>query len=82
MRWARPSTTGGLADAGLADEHRVVLGPAAEHLDDPADLAVPPDDRVDLPSRARAVRSTLYFSSAWKVPSGSGLVTRAEPRTD
>ena len=25
---------GGLADAGLADEHRVVLGPPAEHLDD------------------------------------------------
>ena len=35
-----------------------------------------------LPSRAWAVRSTAYFSSAWKVPSGSGLVTRAEPRTD
>ena len=34
-----------------------------------------------LPSRALAVRSTPYFSSAWKVPSGSGLVTRAEPRT-
>ena len=33
-----------------------------------------------LPSRACAVRSTAYFSSAWKVPSGSGLVTRADPR--
>ena len=33
------------------------------------------------PSRARAVRSTPYFSSAWYVPSGSGDVTRADPRT-
>ena len=33
------------------------------------------------PSRARAVRSTPYFSSAWKVCSGSALVTRALPLT-
>ena len=39
---------GGLADAGLADQHRVVLGPAREHLDDPADLVVAADDRVEL----------------------------------
>jgi hypothetical protein len=30
---------GGLADAGLADEHRVVLGAAAEDLHDPLGLA-------------------------------------------
>ena len=39
---------GGLADAGLADEHRVVLGAARQHLDDAADLLVAPDDRVEL----------------------------------
>ena len=39
---------GGLADAGLADQHRVVLGPAAEDLDDAPDLLVPADDRVEL----------------------------------
>ena len=39
---------GGLADAGLADEHRVVLGPPGQHLHDPADLGVPADDRVEL----------------------------------
>jgi hypothetical protein len=39
---------GGLADTGLADEHRVVLGAAAEHLDDTTDLVVAADDRVDL----------------------------------
>ena len=37
-----------LADAGLTDEHRIVLGPAVEHLDDPADLLVTADDRVEL----------------------------------
>src|SRR4028118_266705 len=40
---------GGLADAGLADEDRVVLGAAGQHLNDAADLGVPADDRVDLP---------------------------------
>ncbi len=39
---------GRLADAGLADEHRVVLGPPAEHLDDAPDLLVAADDRIEL----------------------------------
>jgi hypothetical protein len=39
---------GGLAHAGLADEHGVVLGPPGEDLDDPADLVVAADDRVEL----------------------------------
>ncbi len=38
----------GLADAGLADEHRVVLRAARQHLDDAADLLVAADDRVEL----------------------------------
>ena len=37
----------GLADAGLAQEHRVVLGAAGEDLDDAPDLVVAPDDRVE-----------------------------------
>ncbi len=39
---------GRLADARLADEHRVVLGAAREHLHHAADLLVAADDRVDL----------------------------------
>ena len=39
---------GGLADAGLADEHRVVLGAPAEDLHDPLHLAAATDDRVEL----------------------------------
>ena len=37
-----------LADAGLADQHRVVLRAAREHLDDAADLLVAADHRVEL----------------------------------
>ena len=43
-----PFDDGRLADAGLADEHRVVLRPAREHLDDAADLVVAADDRIEL----------------------------------
>ena len=39
---------GRLADAGFADEGRVVLGSAAENLDHPLDLVVPADHRVQL----------------------------------
>ena len=38
----------GLADAGLADQHRIVLGAARKHLDGAADLLVAADHRVDL----------------------------------
>ncbi len=39
---------GGLADARLADEHRVVLGAPRQHLHHAADLLVAADDRVEL----------------------------------
>ena len=38
----------GLADARVADQDRVVLRPPREHLDDPADLLVAADHRVEL----------------------------------
>ncbi len=37
-----------LADARLADEHGVVLGPPAEHLLHALDLGVPADERIEL----------------------------------
>ena len=39
---------GSLAHAGFADEYGVVLGAPGEHLQHPADLLVPADDRVQL----------------------------------
>ena len=38
----------GLADAGFADEQRIVLLPAAEHLDGAVDLGIASDHRIDL----------------------------------
>ena len=43
-----PLDDGGLADAGLADEHGVVLGAPGEHLADAADLGVTADHGVEL----------------------------------
>ena len=62
----------GLADAGIADQHRVVLGPAREDLDHAADLLVAADHRVELAASASAVRSRPNFSSACAVSSGFG----------
>ena len=39
---------GGLADAGFADQHRIVLGAPRQHLDRAADLVVAADHRVEL----------------------------------
>ena len=38
----------GLADAGLADQHGIVLGAAAQYLDRAADLLVAADHRIEL----------------------------------
>ncbi len=38
----------GLADAGLADQHRIVLGAAGKHLNGAADFLVAPDHRIEL----------------------------------
>ena len=38
----------GLADSGLADQHRIVLGPAREDLNGAADLLVASDHRIEL----------------------------------
>ncbi len=45
----QPLDDRGLADARLADEHRVVLRAPRQHLDHAADLVVTTDDRVELP---------------------------------
>ncbi len=37
-----------LADAGLADQHRIILGSTAENLDDAIDFAVAADEWVEL----------------------------------
>ncbi len=44
----QPFDDRGLADAGLADEHGVVLGAAAQHLLHPLELVVAADQRIEL----------------------------------
>ena len=44
----QPFGDGGLADAGLADQHGVVLGAPGQHLDGAADLLVAADHGIDL----------------------------------
>ena len=44
----QPLGDGGLADAGIADIKRIVLGAAAENLDGAVDLGLAADQRVDL----------------------------------
>ena len=44
----KPFRDRGLADARIADQHRVVLGPPRQHLHGAPYLVVAPDDRVDL----------------------------------
>ncbi len=51
----QPLGDGGLADARLADQHRVVLLAAREDLDDALDLLLAADDRVEL-ALARELR--------------------------
>ena len=73
---------GGLAHAGLADEHRVVLGAPAQHLQHPADLLVPADDRVQLARRRPGpVRSRAYFSRAANFSSARSSSTFEPLRT-
>ena len=45
---------GRLADAGLADKHRIVLGPPRQNLHGAADFLVAADDRIEL-ARARCL---------------------------
>ena len=44
-----PLDDGGLADPGFPDQDGVVLGASTEDLDDPSDLVVAPDHRIDAP---------------------------------
>ncbi len=77
---------GGLADAGLADQHGVVLGAARKHLHHALDLLLAPDDRIEL-LIARELREvaaelvqhhgTLRAALALRPAAGRGLALAA-----
>ena len=64
-----------LADAGLADQHRVVLDAAREDLHDPADFSVPPDNRVQGPIEGQVGEAAAELPQVarpfWAVRSGA-----------
>ena len=61
----QPFDDGRLADARLADQHRVVLGAPRQHLDDPANLLVAADDRIELALGGHLRQIAAIFSRAW-----------------
>ena len=81
MRWARPSTIAVLPTPGSPISTGLFLVRRDSTCTTRRISVSRPMTGSSLPSLARAVRSVEYFSSAWYVPSGSGLVTRALPRT-
>src|SRR5205814_9610801 len=52
---------GGFAHAWLANQYRVILCAAAEHLDDPANLFISPDDRIKLTLLGQLCQVTTIF---------------------
>ena len=67
----------GLADAGLADQHRVVLGAPGEHLDHAADLVVAADHRVELALAAGLGEVARVFLERIVALLGRGGIRRA-----
>ena len=70
-----------LPDARLADQHRVVLRPAREHLDDAPDLLVAPDDRVELAGLGGLGQVAAELRERLVGALGILAVTRWPPRT-
>ncbi len=64
----------GLADAGFADQHGVVLGAARQHLDRAADLLVPADHGIEL-AGARRLRQVagIFFQRVVAVLGRGGI---------
>ncbi len=52
----QPLDDGGLADARVPDEQRVVLAPPRQHVQRALDLRLPPDERIDLPGAGALVQ--------------------------
>src|SRR3954468_722569 len=81
IRWARPSTIAVLPTPGSPMSTGLFLVRRDSTWTTRRISVSRPMTGSILPSRARWVRSTAYFSRAWKVPSGSGVVTLRLPRT-
>src|SRR3546814_8216037 len=77
----QPLDDRGLADAGLADQHRVVLGPPRQHLDGAADLLVAADHRIELAAARRLGQVAGVFLQRIEVALGVRAVGSSEEHT-
>ena len=58
----QPFDNGGLTDTWLTNQDRVVLGTAAEHLNDTSNLFISPNHRIEFPlSRQLGQIATIFF---------------------
>src|SRR5262249_43816862 len=69
----QPLDDGGLADARLAYQHRVVLRPAAEDLNDAVDLSFAPDQRVELAFEGGFGQVAAEFKQVRSLFAGMGV---------
>ncbi len=69
---------GRLADAGLADQHRVVLGAAAQNLHHALEFVIAPDQRIEraVQRGLRQVAAELGEQRAFLGPAGGDLLGR------
>ncbi len=67
----------GLADAGLADQHRIVLGAPGQHLNGAADFLVAPDHGIELAVARRLRQVAGIFLQRVIGVLGGGTVRRA-----
>jgi hypothetical protein len=71
----------GLADAGFADQDRVVLGAAGEDLDGAADFLVAADDRIELAVARRLRQVAGEFLERVVAVLGAGVSAVRPPRS-
>jgi hypothetical protein len=76
----QPLGDGRLADAGLADKGRVVLGATAQDLDDPLDLLLAADDRIELAQPGGLGQVDPELVDGWGLARALGLLGRAGRR--
>ena len=81
MRWAMPSTIAVLPTPGSPMSTGLFLVRRDSTWMARRISSSRPMTGSSLPLRADSVRSRVYFSSAWYLPSGFSSVTRCEPRT-
>ncbi len=77
----QPFGDGRLADARLADQHRVVLRAPREHLNDAADFLIAADHRIELALAGPLDQIDAVFFQCLELSFGILIGTRALPRT-